>query len=60
MCYPAGRGLSTVLFTRGRLDAAERDGETTTVAPAGLAERVYSRLGYRAVCPIQHRVWRRG
>lgn len=54
-----GRGLSTALLAHALADAAERGCETTTVVASPAGKRVYKRLGYREVCPIQHWV-RRG
>jgi GNAT superfamily N-acetyltransferase len=54
-----GHGLSTVLLGHALADAAERGCETSTVLASRSGERVYRRLGYRPVCPIQHWVRRR-
>jgi GNAT superfamily N-acetyltransferase len=54
-----GRGLSSALLGHALADAAERGCETTTVVASSAGERVYKRLGYREVCPIQHWVRRR-
>ena len=52
-----GRGLSGGLLAHALADAVERGCETTSVVASDAGERVYERLGYRAVCPIQH--WER-
>jgi GNAT superfamily N-acetyltransferase len=54
-----GHGLSTLLLGHALADAAERGCETSTVVASRLGERIYRRLGYRPVCPIQQWVWRR-
>jgi GNAT superfamily N-acetyltransferase len=53
-----GRGLSGALLAHALADAAERGCESTTVVASPVGECVYERLGYRAVCPIQHWVRR--
>jgi GNAT superfamily N-acetyltransferase len=48
-----GRGHSGALLAHALVDAAERGCATTTVISSRPARSAYSRLGYRAICPLQ-------
>jgi GNAT superfamily N-acetyltransferase len=48
-----GRGLAGALLAHALADAEAARCRTTTVVAGRLGERVYGRLGYRVVCPIQ-------
>jgi GNAT superfamily N-acetyltransferase len=54
-----GRGLAGRLLVRALVDAAERGCTITTVSSGRGSRRLYERLGYGAICPLQKWVRRR-